>query len=225
MRNGSGWTLTFVGTVLSLTLFAAAAVAGPPLICHPFAIGRAESLPWSDAADLQPWNAPSSSYDLKRLSQDVVSLLNEKAPVIVRMETIRRAALYAAKDTSAAQELLSRLGNRAEKSARSDALYLFDYGYLIETMKQAWLFRNSPGNDCPAAAINGLAYVQQALQLRGGDPQMEFAAAIVTYSLPKHEGTQGHLQRAIAGASHDPLLAQNLTTHFPDANRLVAKTR
>jgi len=42
---------------------------------------------------------------------------------------------------------------------------------------------------------------------------MEFAAALITLSGPQDEHRQ-HAQKAIAGAKSDPLLAQNLASHF-----------
>ncbi|HEY6350295.1 MAG TPA: hypothetical protein VI636_12885 [Candidatus Angelobacter sp.] len=42
---------------------------------------------------------------------------------------------------------------------------------------------------------------------------MEFAAALVTLRGPEKDH-QEHAQKAIAGAKADPLLAQNLATHF-----------
>jgi len=42
---------------------------------------------------------------------------------------------------------------------------------------------------------------------------MEFAAALITLSGPQDEHRQ-HALKAIAGAKTDPLLAQNLATHF-----------
>ena len=70
----------------------------------------------------------------------------------------------------------------------------------------------------PAAGVDGYALVKKALALRGAalygdDPQMEFAAALITLSGPQDEHRQ-HSQKAIAGAKSDPLLAQNLATHF-----------
>ncbi len=70
----------------------------------------------------------------------------------------------------------------------------------------------------PASGVDGYAMVKKALALRGltlhgDDPQMEFAAALITLSGPHDEHHQ-HALKAIAGAKSDPLLAQNLATHF-----------
>jgi hypothetical protein len=55
--------------------------------------------------------------------------------------------------------------------------------------------------------------VKKAIALRSDDPQMEFAAALITLPGPRDEHAQ-HAQKAIAGARIDALLARNLATHF-----------
>ncbi len=204
--------------------FAVIAQAGPPLICHTIEIGQAKSLPWIS----HNWNlSGGENYDTKNLARDTLEILAPDTPVLVRMETLRRATLYARKDPIAAKELLARLHARAtsaESTGHPDALAWFDVGYLAETYKQ-WLGQNLPHmtdsmrmDPNPAAAVDGYALVKKALALRGtalhgDDPQMEFAAALITLSGPQDEHRQ-HAQKAIAGAKTDSLLAQNLATHF-----------
>src|SRR2546430_2514556 len=70
----------------------------------------------------------------------------------------------------------------------------------------------------PAAGVDGYALVKKAVALRsaalhGDDPQMEFAAALITLSGPQAEHRE-YAQKAIAGAKTDSLLAQNLATRF-----------
>ena len=57
---------------IAVILFSLALVpvvlAGPPLICHPFEIGNAKSLPWSGS----DWNLSGNErYDTKALAQDL----------------------------------------------------------------------------------------------------------------------------------------------------------
>ncbi len=211
MRTTTRFTATILLTGLAaMTVSVAQLQAGTPLTCFPFQIGNAASLPWNSSADARNWNAPRSDYDTRRLADDTTSLLDQKTPVIVRMETIRRAALYGRKDPAAAAELLARLKTRAlgSKEGRTNALYLFDYGYLIETYKQASLLQGEK-KGVSAGSENGFAYVLEALSLRGNDSEMEFAAALIA-SWPKKEQYQEHFQNAIAGASRDQLLAANL---------------
>src|SRR6266849_270466 len=199
--------------------FATTAQAGPPLICHTIEIGQAKSLPWIS----HDWNlSGGENYDTKNLVADTLDILAPETPVLVRMETLRRATLYARKDPLAAKELLARLHARAtsaESSGHPDALAWFDVGYLAETYKQ-WIGQKLPHmtdgmrlDPNPAAGVDGYALVKKALALRGADPQMEFAAALITLSGPQEEHRQ-HALKAIAGAKADPLLAQNLATHF-----------
>jgi len=215
----------FTGGLLAAVLcLATVAQAGPPLICHTIEIGQAKSLPWTS----HNWNlSGGETYDTKNLVRDTLEILAPDTPFLVRMETLRRATLYARKDPVAAKELLARLHARAttaESSGHPDALAWFDVGYLAETYKQ-WLGQNLPHmtdgmrmDANPAAGVDGYALVKKAIGLRGtalhaDDPQMEFAAALITLSGPQEEHRQ-HALKAIAGAKADPLLAQNLTTHF-----------
>ncbi len=202
--------------VVAVLCFANVAQAGPPLICHTIEIGQAKSLPWIS----HNWNlSGGETYDTKNLVPDTLDILAPGTPVLVRMETLRRATLYARKDPLAAKELLARLHARAtsaESSGHSDALAWFDVGYLAETYKQwigqSWM-RVSNDEQNPAAGVDGYALLKKAIGLRGSDPQMEFAAALITFSGPQEEHRQ-HSLKAIAGAKTDPLLAQNLATHF-----------
>jgi hypothetical protein len=197
------------------------ALAGPPLICFPFDIGGAQSLPWVGNA----WNlSGNESYDTKALARDTLAILDSNPPVIVRMETLRRATLYARKDPRAAKELLTKLQlrrSRAEAAGHADALALFDLGYLTEAYNQ-WMGKD----ENPAAGIDGYPMVGQALALRPADAEMEFAAALITTRAPAKDHLQ-HVQKAVAGGKTDPLLARNLASHFmadqkPPAPNVVA---
>jgi hypothetical protein len=210
-----------IGLMALLLFTAIVAQAGPPLICHAIEIGDAKSLPWTS----HNWNlSGGENYDTKNLVMDTLEILTPNTPVLVRMETLRRATLYARKDPLAAKELLARLHARvtsAVSSGHPDALAWFDAGYLAETYKQ-WLGQNLPHmtdgmrmDPNPAAGVDGYAMVKKALALlgNGDDPQMEFAAALITLSGPASEHHQ-HAQKALAGAKNDPLLARNLATRF-----------
>jgi hypothetical protein len=198
----------FAFLVASLGI-ATIAQAGPPLICHTIEIGQAKSLPWISHS----WNlSGNETYDLKNLVRETLDILGPDTPVLVRMETLRRATLYARKDPLTAKELLAKLHARAtsaESAGHPDALAWFDVGYLAETYKQ-WIGKDERN---PATGVDGYTLVKKAIGLRGQDPQMEFAAALITLSGPPEEHRQ-HALKAIAGAKSDPLLAQNLATHF-----------
>jgi hypothetical protein len=193
---------------LTALVFVTAALAGPPLICHPFDIGKEKSLPWTGTS----WNlSGNEGYETSHLSQDTLDLLDTKMPVIVRMETLRRATLYAGKDLKAAKELLTRLharANAAENTKSPDALALFDFGYLVETYNQG--LRKDQN---PAAGVDGYAFVKNALAQRGNNPEMEFAAALITLGRAQAEHEE-HVRKAMAGAKSDPLLSRNLAKSF-----------
>lgn len=216
----SGFYLRFAAGLLLIFIGVTSAFAGPPLICHRLEIGDARSLPWNGTA----WNlAGNESYDTKNLVQDTLAILDSGAPVIVRMETLRRATLYARGDPHAAKALLTRLYQRAqaaESAGRPDALAWFDVGYVAESYRQ-WFGKEQN----PAAGLDGYKLVQKALSLRGRnvDPEMEFAAALITLQGPE-QAHREHVQRAIAGAKSDPLLARNLSSRFRgDENQTVSE--
>jgi hypothetical protein len=198
-------TISIVAIVLGLTT---AAHAGPPLICHPIEIGQAKTLPWVDLS----YRKGSGSYDLTNLTQDTLAILDSNTSVLVRMETLRRATIYARQDPQVAKELLTRLQVRMANSnaaGHPEALTQFDLGYLAETYKQ-WIGKGEPN---PAIGLDGYGLIRKAISWRGQDPEMEFAAALITLRGPEGDH-QDHVRKAIAGAKNDPLLARNLASNF-----------
>jgi hypothetical protein len=116
------------------------------------------------------------------------------------MENLRRAAIYASRDTRLMAELLDALEKRSAASGGRDALALFDAGYLVETYRQGThMHRHTP-------SIDGYAMVRQAIALSGSNPDMEFAASLMKSGAVAAE----HRRRAEAGASAGSLLARNL---------------
>jgi hypothetical protein len=202
-----------------LLVIATPVVAGPPLICHAIDIGGAESLPWTSTG----WNlSGQENYDVSHLLGDTLALLVPSTPVLVRMETLRRATLYAEQPAAVAEELLFRLEARTRENPK-DALAAFDFGYLVECYRQAsWLRQHTDwlraSGDRKGAnlsmKLDGHEWVRKAITLRGSDPQMEFAAALMTTEGARDEH-QRHLQNAMAGAKVDAMLARNLASRFP----------
>jgi hypothetical protein len=192
-------SLVALGLVLSI---AGVAEAGPPLICHPFDAGAAQLLPWGQG---QGWNTPDRSYDVRQLTADTLRRLSPDAPILARMENLRRATVYAGGDRQVAAELLSALVARAQSPEGSrDALAQFDAGYLVESYRQAshiykW-------DMLTTAERAGYLLVTRAITLSGGNPEMEFAASLMK------DGPAGaeHRRRAMAGAKAGSLLAKNL---------------
>ena len=206
---------TALFALAALIAFPTLSEAGPPHICHPFATAGEALLSWGSGPG---WNTPDRRYDVQRLTADTLRLLTPNAPVLARMENIRRATIYAAQDARVANELLSAVLARALASVSGNApdpQALFDAGYLLESYKQAahlhrynmlapaandrWTLRNEPGGD-------GYAMVMRASALLHGSPDMEFAASLMKEGAASAE----HRRRAAAAAKAGSLLAQNL---------------
>jgi hypothetical protein len=182
-----------------------AAQAGPPLICHPYNIGGAKSLPWGSGNN---WDNPDPAYNIKNLANDTLALLDQNAPVLVRMETLRRAVIYGSLNHDAARALLAQLQGR-EQSPQAGANAFFDYGYFLSSIKQMdWKYKEdlTGGKD-------GYEFVQKALALVPDSSEMHFAAAIMASFPARPSERDEHLRKARA-AKNDALLAQNLSTHF-----------
>ena len=190
-------------------------LAGPPLICHPFDIGTARSLPFGDTgAGWRGWQATVASYDRTRLVDDTLSLLTPETPVLVRMETLRRASAYAVEDKALASRLLRAIEARAPKhpASASEALALFDAGYLIETFRQLGAHGRAPANAIEGK--DGYAMVRAAMAARPDDASMQFAAALITATPERRAAHAQHLEKARAASRADALLARNVATHF-----------
>jgi hypothetical protein len=226
-------SFSFAVVVLtSATFFQQTALAGPPLICHPIDVGNARSLPWGAGSE---WRAVKSDYDINRLVEDTLALLTPETPVLARMETLRRATVYAVwakhdrevgitvKDQKIADELLARLMDRVRKSVgniKSSSLALFDAGYLVACYRQAAYHSNTS----PTSKLEGYTMVRKATGMSGGNAEMEFAAAMISKH-PLQSAHREHLQKAIAGAKDGSLLARNLVKHFGQRGQNLADLR
>ena len=104
-------------TLVALAATADVALAGPPLLCHPFDIGTAKSLTWDNS---HGWQGRVGATNMKTLVADTEALLTPDTPVIVRMETLRRAALYASTDAQVATRT-AHASAGARQSARRRA--------------------------------------------------------------------------------------------------------
>jgi hypothetical protein len=195
------------------------AVAGPPLICHPFIADGEALLPWIERSS--NWHAPDESYDVDRLAADTLRLLSADAPVLARMENLRRATIYASSDLRVAAELLEAVLERTEKrplDSAAQALVWFDAGYLIESYRQhvpingvdmlaAFRFAHARILPIELAALDGYALVQKAIGLGESRGDMEFAASLMTRD---NAVAAEHRWRAEAAANDSSLLAANL---------------
>src|SRR5688572_20127000 len=122
-----------LAVVATFVCFAPAAVAGPPLICHPFVVDSASALlPWAAGRE---WRLPHPDYDVARLTADTLTLLSVDASILSRMENLRRATIYADRDPALAEALLAAVLARMDTPPADPygaALASFDAGYLVE---------------------------------------------------------------------------------------------
>ncbi len=209
-------------TLAALLGLARPALAGPPLLCHAFDIGTSTSLPWNTQPRAN-WYDGQPDYDLQRLVDETEALLTPAAPIVLRMETLRRAAIYASRDEAVVKRLWLTINDRVRATSqggKADALAAFDAGYLAETLKEIsrldkYGFKGFSAKGAAIRAlvqeVDGYAMVQKSLAMRAGDPAIEFASALIAASDEKTRGLYGaHAQKARAGATKDALLARNL---------------
>ncbi|MDX2032367.1 MAG: hypothetical protein SF339_16955 [Blastocatellia bacterium] len=216
---------------LALTLLLQPALAGPPLICQTIEIGDAGSLPWGGSQ----WRDVKRDYDLNRLVDDTLALLQPNTPVLARMETLRRATVYAVwskvdhevgmpvKDHRIADELLTRLMDRTREAVRnnqSPALALFDAGYLISCYQQA----NYQPSAAAGGRLEGYSMVRKAAGFNVSPAEMQFALSLISRH-PTRATHPEHLQKAVAGAADGSLLARNLLKHFGKPGQNLAALR
>jgi len=199
--------------VLAAIVTATPAFAGPPLLCHPFEIGTARSLPWDGN-----WSQGKADYKIANLIQETEALLTPATPVLVRMETLRRAALYASTNAQVANQLLSRLlarANESETGGRPDALALLDAAYVAEAFREiaslsgADFTARAEGARATLGRADGYALISKSISARPEDPAIQFAAALIAADKNRSHYTD-HAAKARAGAARDPLLARNL---------------
>lgn len=205
-------------SIVLLAALAAAtpAFAGPPLLCHPFDIAGARSLPWSAT---NVWWEGDAGYDVAGLIRETEALLTPTTPVIVRMETLRRAAIYASRDRETAARLLATVTERArasEAGGRPDPMAFLDAAYVTGAFREIGMINEMSQYRPRASMIRALvagadayALIEKSLSLHPGDPALEFAAALIA-SGSRRDAYPRHAQKARAGAKQDALLARNI---------------
>jgi hypothetical protein len=202
-----------VSCVLAVLSLAAPALAGPPFICHPFDIGGTASLPWVDGDYL----GLRGDYDITRVVADTQALLKADLPTIARMETLRRAVLYASRDRALAERLVAALTTRvhaADGTARTDALATFDLGYALEAISEIEMLAHYASDFADRGRAlagmtrpdDGRALILKSASLRGDDAGIAFALALIS----KDADRPPQLAKARAAAKQDPLLASNM---------------
>ncbi|MCW5777105.1 MAG: hypothetical protein KIS87_11765 [Phycisphaeraceae bacterium] len=200
------------------------ATLGPPLVCVEIEIGDARSLPWGKGA----FDGAGKSANPKRIADQTLALLSETDSTLVRMETLRRATVYMYRDESACAGLLARLAwialDREADAGATDAERArawFDAGYFAACL---WHMNISPDKARPgfAAGVQGYAWLVRAIDLSGGDPAMEFAAANAAHPgvrKSQRDLYEAHMRRAIQGVGDEKsLLRMNIDSHLAHWN-------
>lgn len=172
MIEGEENTLMF-RTVILATVTAAAALAGPPLVCHRLETGDAKSLPWRS---VRGWDGTDPAYNVANLAADTLQLLGPATPLNVRRETLRRAAIYSAQEAGLAARITARLRARAAAFA-ADPLLWFDAGYFAESVRQTAMIyhfdmldtgrRTQWSNRGDGPQADGLPWIEKAIRLGG----------------------------------------------------------
>lgn len=211
MKNLSKATLTLI-------VLAGAALAGPPMICHNYSIGNDTSLPWG--ADKNSWNNPDPKYDAENLAADTLKLLDSGKPLLTRMETLRRAAVYSSKNTAAGLKLANHLMARAlasEVKGQNNSLALFDAGYFVQSMKQ--MSQVSQMSNA-FSDIDGYDWAKRSLPGLQDKLAAEYALGLMQ---AETSWPNEHIRRAVTGAQEGSLLAQNLVKHYQNQSLAEVK--
>ena len=148
---------------------------------------------------------------------DTETLLTPSTPTIVRMETLRRASIYASRERALAEQLIAAMMRRvraADQAGAPDALALFDAGYVVEAMSELEQFglhmKAFAGLERELAGIThsfeSRPLLERSATLRPGDASIEFALGLISRAAE----SEAHLQKARAAAGQDALLANNL---------------
>jgi hypothetical protein len=209
-------------SVVALLTAAQPALAGyVTWLVYPFDIGKAQSLPWGD-----DWSRGRADYNLANLIPDTDALLTPSTPIVVRLETLRRAVIYASRDRQIAESLLLTFAKRArgaDPSGNPGALAFLDAAFVTDALWQVGQHDNPPFTELSrqvhglVAGAGGYALVQRGLALHPDDPAYEFAAALIAGVA--HLGSPefiAHARKAIAGSSRDALIARNLDRIYAD---------
>jgi hypothetical protein len=206
---------TLIASITLATLVVATpALAGPPFICHPFDIGTAKSLPWGATNN---YLAMRDDYDFHNVVADAEKLLTPSMPTIVRMETLRRAAIYASRDRAVATQFLGFVMGRAtslKEPGRPEALAWFDAGYVIEALSEleqvGHYEKQLRGLETVLAGLtdsfSGRALIEKSATLRPDDAAIEFALGLIS----RAPESDKHFDKARVASHQDALLANNL---------------
>jgi len=212
---------SWAGTALLVFALASAATAADPweemfeqpLVKWALEIGDAKSLPWGDP---RSWNALAPGYEIGQAPGDALALLTPNAPVLARMETMRRLIAYSERDPRLAYQTLAALTVRAREAdaaGKTDAFTWFDPGYFFEACRQAkWLRTELLGD------MNGYSLVMKAIRIAGDAApealEMQFAAGLILLEPKGQHPYYPHFKTVVKQVKQGSLLERNLLTHL-----------
>jgi hypothetical protein len=198
--------------VFTVLAFAMPAHAGPPFNCHVFDIGSAQSLPWGAQNN---WLAMRDDYDVRHVVADTEALLTPSTPTLVRMETLRRASIYASRDRAVAEQLIASVMSRVHTADQSgQAIALFDAGFVVEALNEleesGRYTKQMAGVERVLAGLTrsfeARPLLEKSAALRPDDASIQLALGL----LSRAPESEVHFRKARAGAREDALLAANL---------------
>jgi hypothetical protein len=196
----------------ALLVMGRSALAGPPLICHPFETGATALLPWGTG---KSWNAVDPAYDVANLPRDLDRVLQQQQTLLGRMENLRRAVVYSASHPAVARQVLIAAMTRAATGPR-DHLAWFDAAYLIESYRQAKHARLGnmlSGIGRPATSfrelneLDGDAMLETLMAQQGATPDYAFAHALMA---PDNATAHQRWQKSRTLAGSGTLLSRNV---------------
>ncbi len=241
--SGTGSPAVHAVTAASVSAIAYAPF-GPPMVCHEVMIGKAKSLPWDGGR-----GGSASGYDVLKLPGDTAALLAAESSTLVRMETLRRAAVYISYQTPAegerlAWELIGRRGGwvmLGEASGKLDPASWFDVAYFIGCLNQVGM--GSAPKFGEAKGVPGYMIMEKALKLAkeiGAGPremaEMQFGAAVMTHPAMRNMewnydiGTRDdiydrHILAAVRACEGNELLETNIAAHLKNFTASIEQVR
>jgi hypothetical protein len=183
------------------------------LLILPFDIADAQSLPWEGGVC-----CGRPGYDIAHLLRDTEALLTPSTPIIVRLETLRRAVVYASSDRRLAVRLLTRFTERMRPEARgqtSAAVAALDAAFVVEAFRQIEEHPSKPFTRHSrqvrglVSGTDGYALLRASVPIQSNDPEFDFAAALIAGARHVDEPAFALRPPTSVGGDRDPLVVRN----------------
>lgn len=207
-----------------------AALAGPPMLCHEFDVGKQTCVSMEKVAK-------------KEVAKTLVEALDASRDPLVHMETIRRSVNTGRFDSATFQASYAALSARvldAEAEGEAGSELWFDLGWFVATVSQH-------SGELPFAAgrdkkVDGYAYMKKAIAgaKAAKDDRLaayNFAAAVMMHPAMRHADRKSdnpglgsdvydrHLRSAVADATPGSALERNLESHVKNWGGSIDRIR